>query len=222
MRRIAYYGGTFDPLHSGHLTIAKTLISLFHLDELVFIPAFHAPHKPDSKPTSAFHRFAMLCLATENEPKISVSLMEIETGEKRYSLDTLTQLTRENEGNMMFFVMGADSWRDITTWREWETVLTMTNNIVVSRPGIPIGTEHVTDQIKERIVDMRGRSEVEIETLLSSSIQNVEKIYFTDAVNFDISATEIREDVREDDVLDRTEDVPPEVAKYIEKYELYR
>lgn len=220
-KRVAYYGGTFDPPHGGHLKIARTLVRTFDLDEFVFIPAFHAPHKPDVKPTSAYHRYAMLCLATADEPHIAVSLMEIETGEKRYSLDTLTRLTSENVGNAMYFVMGADSWKDITTWHEWETVLLLTNHIIVSRPGYEIGFDHVTSAVRKRIVDLRNMSDEDLTNAVRSAGKD-SSIFITNAVHFDISATEIREDVREDDILDRAGDVPVEVAKYIEKYELYR
>ena len=218
-RRTAYYGGTFDPVHLGHLTVATRLLDLFELDEFAFLPAYHAPHKPDSKPTSAYHRYAMLCLATEDEPRIKVSQLELETGEKRYTIDTLGQLKKLHADETLFFVMGADSWADILTWRRWEGVLLSTNHIVVTRPGYEIETRHVTDAVRERIVDLRGRrSNDEI----AAELKEDDRIYFTDAVNFDVSATEIRDDVRADAVLDRTDDVPVEVAKYIEKYDLYR
>ena len=93
MNRVAVFGGTFDPVHNGHLMIARKLIDRFELDLFVFIPAFHAPHKPDRKPTSAFHRFAMLALATEAEKKMIVSTLELEKGEPRYSVETMNALT---------------------------------------------------------------------------------------------------------------------------------
>ena len=218
-RRIAYYGGTFDPVHLGHLTVAKMLLEQFRLDGLIFLPAFHAPHKPDSKPTSGYHRYAMLCLATEDEPRIRVSDMELATGEKRYTIDTLAQLKTEHPGDALFFVMGADSWADILTWRRWEEVLLATNHIVVTRPGYQITTDHVSDAVRARIADLRGGGR---DHQIASEWQGGERIFLTDAVNFDVSATEIRDDVRADAVLDRTDDVPAEVAKYIEKYDLYR
>ena len=221
MKRIAFYGGSFDPVHSGHVTVAEKLLELFRLDEFIFIPAFHAPHKPDTKPTNAYHRYAMLCLATENAPRMSVSLMEIETGEKRYSLDTISVLKTLNPEKMMFFVMGADSWRDIRTWHEWENVLLLTNHIVVSRPGYPLSIDHVTDVVRHRIVDLQGMDASQARSAIDSTSFG-EKIFLTNAVNFDISATEIRDDIKADDVLDRTDVVPDTVAKYIEKYELYR
>jgi len=215
-KRIAFYGGTFDPVHCGHITVAKRLLLLFRLDEFVFLPAFHAPHKPDVKPTSAYHRFAMLALATSAEPQISISTLELDRAEKRYTVDTLPEIIQRQPDADIFFVMGADSWVDILTWREWEKVLLMTNHIVVTRPGFEISTYHISDAVRERIVDLRNsRNTVKLD-------EPGPRIYITDAVKVDVSATAIREDVREDERLDNQDDVPEEVAKYIEKYELYK
>lgn len=214
MKRIAFYGGSFDPLHNGHLTIARKLLEVFELDEFVFIPAFHAPHKKDKKPTSAFHRYAMLCLATNDKASIKVSRMEIELPERPYSVETLTRLKNELTDAQIFFVIGADSWQDITTWREWETVLTIVNIIVVTRPGYEIGFAHVTDKIRERIVDLRNKeNKFEISNLKA-------QIYITDEVQIDVSATEIRQNIK-GNIADWQADVPQEIVKYIKKYQLY-
>lgn len=219
MKRKAFYGGTFDPVHCGHITIAKSLLELFSLDEFIFLPAFHAPHKTDTKPTSGYHRFAMLMLASANAPGIFVSTLELDHAEKRYSVDTLAEIVELDPDSEIFFVMGADSWMDIPTWRDWETVLLMTNHIVVTRPGYPIRFDHVTDAVRSRIVDTRRASADATDVIRGGSSP---LIYITNAVEFDVSGAEIRDDVREDNRLDRADDVPPEVAKYIEKYELYR
>ena len=213
MKRIAFYGGSFDPLHKGHLTIAEKLTKIFDLDEFVFVPAFHAPHKKDKNPTSAFHRFAMLCLATQNAPKIKVSKMELDIPERPYTIETLTKLKNDLSDAEIFFVMGADSWTEITTWRDWEKVLTLTNIIVVTRPNYEIGFSHVSEEIRNRIVDLRDKGKVQS--------KKGEKIYITDAVQMNISATEIRRGIRENENMWR-EQVPPEVAEHIEKYELYK
>ncbi len=213
MKKIAFYGGSFDPLHNGHLMIARKLIDLFELDEFVFIPAFHAPHKKDKNPTSAFYRYTMLCLATNDEPKIKVSKMELDAPEKPYTVETLLKLKNELTDAQIFFVMGADSWQEITTWREWGKVLTLTNIIIVTRPDYEIGFSHITEDIWERIVDLRQKDKLRI--------TNYElRIYITDAVQLDISATEIRQKIREK-ANDWRKLVPNEVAKYIEKYKLY-
>ena len=215
MKKIAFYGGSFDPPHRGHLAIANALLGQFELDEFVFIPAFHAPHKARLKPTSAYDRYAMLCLITQSEPKISVSKMEIEMPERPYSVQTLRRLNAELPDDEIFFVMGADSWMDILTWREWENVLTMTNIIVVTRPDVEIGFDHVTDEIRNRVIDLRTRPTDE-----RSTTNNEASIFVTDAVNLDISATEIRRKMRDKDPSWR-EDVPAEVANYVEKYQIY-
>ena len=108
--------------------------------------------------------------------------------------------------------MGADSWQEITTWREWEKVLTMVNIIVVTRPPIEIGFSHLTAEIQAGIVDLRGKIEFELEA--------EDKIYLTDAVSLDISATDIRKNIRAGN-NDWHSEVPHEAAKYIEKYKIY-
>ncbi|MBK6722263.1 MAG: nicotinate-nicotinamide nucleotide adenylyltransferase [Acidobacteria bacterium] len=119
-KKIAFYGGSFDPVHRGHLAIGDALLSQFGLDEFVFIPAFHAPHKRRTKPTSAYDRYAMLCLATQGREDISVSRMEFDMPERPFSIETLGRLNEIYPNDQIFFVMGADSWMDIRTWREWE------------------------------------------------------------------------------------------------------
>lgn len=207
MKKIAFYGGSFDPIHNGHLAIAKELTKRFELDEFIFIPAFHAPHK-NRKPTSAFHRYAMISLATNDEPNIKISTIELDAPERPFTIETQGKIKSFYENPQIFFVIGADSWQDIRTWREWEKVLTTTNIIVVTRPDYEITFSHVTDEIKERIVDLRGNKEVKT--------NSEDRIYITDAVNLDISATEIRHKI------DGWQNfVPKEIVKYIEKYKLY-
>lgn len=213
MKRIAFYGGSFDPIHFGHLTIAEKLTDIFELDEFCFIPAFHAPHKKRSMPTSAYHRYAMLALATNYNPKIKISTIELDAPERPFSVETQTKLKTELPDAEIFFVIGADSWLEINTWREWEKVLTLTNIIVVTRPNYEIDFLHITPEIQKKIVDLRnnkGQRTKDIE----------QKIYITDAVQIDVSASEIRRKVREKR-LDWRESVAQEVAEYIEKYQLY-
>ena len=216
-RRIAFFGGSFDPVHNGHVSIAQRLVSLFRLDEFVFVPAFHAPHKPDRKPTSAYDRYAMLILATADEQQIRASKIEIELPEKPFTVETLERLKIDYPDTTIFFVMGADSWMDIRTWREWEKVLTMVSHIVVTRPGYKIGFDHVTDEIRERIRDIRNHNE----TWDPGSGTGGPGIYISDAVQLDVSATNLRKNIR-DGVPGWDDQVPAEVANYIEKYQIYR
>ncbi|MCB1023260.1 MAG: nicotinate-nucleotide adenylyltransferase [Acidobacteria bacterium] len=230
MNRIAFYGGSFDPVHRGHLRIAGELTELFSLDEFVFIPAFHAPHKADQRPTSAYHRHAMLCLATRNFVKTKVSTMELEIPEKHYTVETLTRLLGEFPADQLFFVIGADSWMEITTWKEWEKVLTMVNIIVVTRPNFEIGFSHVTEDIRQRIVDTRtdngkgiidnsGPGESSLQEALAAEPSDL-RIYITNAVEMDISSTKIRKEISNGNEYWKRA-VSSETAKYIEKYNIY-
>ncbi len=215
MKHIAYFGGTFDPVHSAHLSIARRLTEIFSFDRFCFLPAFHAPHKPDQVPTSALHRYAMLCLATAGDARLFVSSHEIDQREKRYTINTIPELCAQHPDDRIYFIIGADSWADIKTWRQWEDLLLTTDMIVVSRPGVELHTDHVTDEIRERVVDLRGETAFRLPAEPSQT-----SLYFTDAVRSPVSATQIRADLT-DGVLDEPDHLPQEVANYIKKYELY-
>ena len=215
MIKIAFFGGSFDPVHNGHIQIAHAVSEQFALDQFVFIPAFHAPHKLRTKPTSAYDRYAMLCLATQDHPQFSVTKMELELPERPYSVETLSRINEQPPGDEIYFVMGADSWRDITNWREWEKVLSLSNHIVVTRPGADIVLSHVTDAVRSRITDLRDPG-----NKYKAPENDKPRIYLTDKVNIDVAASEIRKKIRNGD-RSWTTDVPVEVANYIEKYQIY-
>lgn len=221
LKRTALYGGTFDPVHNGHIRIAQTFLELFALDDFCFVPAHVAPHKRETNVTPPLHRYAMLALATQADERMRISTVELDAPEKPYTIDTLLKFCAEEKGGaQFFFVMGADSWAEIRTWRDWERLLQLTNHIVVTRPGYELNAEHVTAQIRERIVDLRGLNEEQIrhESLDSGGA----KIYVTDAVVVDVSATSIRRDVRNGSSREWRQNVPPPVADYIQKYKLYK
>jgi nicotinate-nucleotide adenylyltransferase len=212
-RRIALYGGTFDPVHVGHIEIARRVLQLFEIEKVIFIPAQMAPHKIGRPVTEPIHRFAMLALATQDDPQLSISTFELDAPDRRYTVDTLAYFQRAlGDATELFFIMGADSWSEITTWREWERLLTMTNHIIVTRPGYEPVTTHV-GPISERIVDLR--------TSLECS-RRTPGIYFTDVVMNDVSATRIRQLASEGRMEQLTELLPPAVLEYIKKYGIYR
>lgn len=218
-KRIAIYGGTFDPVHLGHIEVAKRISELFEIDELRFVPAQVAPHKLTLPVTPGIHRYAMLVLATQQDPRLRVSTFELDTPDRRYTVDTLAHFKSEfGESADLFFVMGADSWSEITTWRGWERVLALVNHIVVSRPGYDINLDLVNSSLRERIVDLRGSKQ--IPKVVNEAAG--EKIFITDAVMLENSATQIRRALGEDDWNQLTRLVPSPVADYIRKYELYR
>jgi len=211
-QRVALYGGTFDPVHTGHLEIARRVSELFEIEKLLFIPAQMAPHKIGRPVTEPIHRYAMLALATQNDPRLSISTFELDAPNRRYTVDTIEHFQRLfGDRSELFFIMGADSWSEITSWREWERLLTMTNHIVVTRPGYEPVTSHV-GAIAGRVVDMRSNKRA----------VGRQGIFFTDVVMNDVSATNIRRLASEG----RTEKlkglVPDQVLEYIRKYGIYR
>jgi len=195
-QRIALYGGTFDPVHAGHLEIARRVAEVFDIETVLFIPAQMAPHKIGRPVTEPIHRYAMLALATQVDPRLRISTFELEAPDRRYTVDTVEHFrTTLGDSTELFFIMGADSWSEITTWREWERLLTMINHIVVTRPG------HEVDQT----LPVPGAS-----------------VLFTDAVMKDVSATSIRRLAAAGRFAELAQLVPEPVAEYIRKYELYR
>jgi len=217
-KRIAIYGGTFDPVHSGHLEIARNVSQLFEIDEFIFVPARLAPHKQHAQVSAALDRYAMLVLATMEFPKLCVSEFELDGPRHQYTVDTLSSFQSQFPQADLFFVMGADSWNEITSWREWEKLLSMVNHIVVTRPGYEFSSAHVGPAEAERVVDMRG--------LAQPPSQSVEpghpKIFVTDAVMHDVSATSARGAARDNRIQELNKLVPSAVAQYITKYRLYR
>jgi nicotinate-nucleotide adenylyltransferase len=210
------YGGTFDPVHIGHLEIARRVSQLFEIDKVVFMPAQIAPHKIGRPVTPAIHRYAMLALATQNDLQLSISTFELDDPDRRYTVDTVAHFQRTlGDETELFFIMGADSWSEITTWREWERLLTMTNHIVVTRPGYEPALTHV-GAVAERIVDLRGG------VTKATTSRRTPGIYFTDVVMKDVSATRIRQLAGEGRSDELTGLLPTPVLEYIKKYGIYK
>ncbi len=211
-KRIALYGGTFDPVHIGHLEVARKVSQLFEIEKVLFVPAQLAPHKISRPVTSPVHRYAMLALATQDDPELVISTFELDAPDRRYTVDTIEHFQRELDAEL-FFIMGADSWSEIDTWREWERLLTMTNHIVVTRPGYEPTTTHV-GALRERIVDLRSGS--------GSEERQARGIFFTDVVMNDVSATNIRRLASEGRTEELVKFLPAPVLDYIKKYGIYR
>jgi len=209
-KRIALYGGTFDPVHTGHLEVARKVSQLFEIEKVLFIPAQMAPHKIGRPVTAPVHRYAMLALATQNDPELVISTFELDAPDRRYTVDTIEHFQRELDAEL-FFIMGADSWSEITTWREWERLLMMTNHIVVTRPGSEPARTQV-GALGERVVDLRS----------DSMPRDARGIFFTDVVMNDVSATNIRRLANEGRTGELVKFLPGPVLDYIRKYGIYR
>jgi nicotinate-nucleotide adenylyltransferase len=215
LRRVAIYGGTFDPVHNGHLEVARRVLKLFELDEVIFVPACLPPHKRNANIASAFHRFAMLALATEEDQHLRVSTVELDMPELPYAVETIDRM--KSVSTRTFFLIGADSWSEISTWHEWQKLLTMCDLIVVTRPGYEIKSIAAP---AANLVDLRN-----VEANLVGEVLNRDeqpRVFITNVAMIDVSATKIRSAVKANDGARLKDMVSPAVARYIEKYGLYQ
>jgi nicotinate-nucleotide adenylyltransferase len=222
-RRIAAFGGTFDPVHNGHVEIVRAIVQNFRLDQLLIVPAHRPPHKDPRGIADAYHRYTMAALATLEEPHVIVSTIELEAPERPFTFQTIERLRAifgaggaGGAGARLFFVMGADSFQEINTWREPARLLSSTDVIVVTRPGHDVKSSHLDEGFKSTVVDLRER-EGDLQIL---DDVNRHHIYLTGYVNTSVSSTEIRQRVCDGESIEGL--VPPRVADYIEKYQLYR
>jgi nicotinate-nucleotide adenylyltransferase len=133
--RVALFGGTFDPIHDAHLIIAGQAADQFRLDRVLFVPAAHPPHKAGATYAPYLDRMRMAEIACAADPRFEVSRLEEDTA-RSYSIDTIEKMrARLSPEDELFFLIGADAFAEIRTWRRWQDVLRDVTFIVVSRPG---------------------------------------------------------------------------------------
>jgi len=130
--RLALFGGTFDPIHSAHLTVAREAADQFRLDQVWFVPAAHPPHKSDQTGASYEDRCTMVELACQGDPRLVMSRLE-SGGGKSYSIDTIERVRAS--GEEPYFIIGADAFAEIASWHRWQDLVRLTEFIVVTRPG---------------------------------------------------------------------------------------
>jgi nicotinate-nucleotide adenylyltransferase len=134
-KRLGVMGGTFDPIHHGHLVAASEVASLFHLDEVVFVPTGR-PWQKSGRPVSpAEDRYLMTVIATASNPQFSVSRIDIDRSGPTYTIDTLRELQSEHPDADLFFITGADALEQILSWRDAEELFGLAHFIGVTRPG---------------------------------------------------------------------------------------
>lgn len=197
-KRVGIFGGTFDPIHLGHLIVAETLMDEFLLDRVVFIPAAVPPHKLGQEISDARHRYMMTMLAICSNPQFQASDMEMRRTGPSYSRDTLAELIREHGGETEFyFIVGADSVASLHTWNRIEELLSMCHFIGASRPGCMPDME----EIRRRFGPL------------------AEKIHCLETPELEISSTDIRERIRQGKTVRYI--VPEAVEQYIYKERLY-
>ncbi|MFO0906633.1 MAG: nicotinate-nucleotide adenylyltransferase [Pirellulales bacterium] len=134
--RLGIYGGSFDPVHMGHLLLAECCREQCRLDEVWFMPASIPPHKRTTPPVDPRHRLAMLELAVADNPAFRVSSWEIERGGVSYTAETLAELRRARPGDELFFLLGADALADLPTWRAPAQIAATATLVSVRRAGV--------------------------------------------------------------------------------------
>src|SRR5262245_59574247 len=135
--RIAILGGTFDPIHNGHLAAARSVAETFQVDEVQFVPAFSPPHKQRHGISSPFHRFAMVALATVSIDRFRSSTIEVDALERRYTVETLESMKQTYPGAEFLFIVGTDMYQEIETWKNFRRLFELAHLVIVNRPGFP-------------------------------------------------------------------------------------
>jgi nicotinate-nucleotide adenylyltransferase len=220
---IALFGGTFDPIHRGHLNVARAAARHFRLREVWFVPADIPPHKQRMPVTSYFHRYSMVVLALADEPDFLASLLEAPEPEAHmerhpsYSIETVRKVKAElRRGDRLYFLIGIDAFRDIAKWHKAEELLRECEFIIAARPGYSLEdvAKSLPEGVRPTLKELRG---VGLDAALRSRGVT---LHFLPETHEDISATQIRAASKRRKGL--TELVPEAVAEYIRKEGLYR
>jgi len=210
----AILGGTFDPVHYGHLRVAEEVKECLRLERVIFIPAARPPHKEERSFTAAEHRLHMVRLAIEGNPAFEASEREIQRGGASYSVDTLREIAGEEPDSELHFIVGADSFNEITTWHEYEELFKLANIIVVPRPGYAL--RKLENALPVAVASHFWYDEAR--DIYSGDGDRF--IRFVETTAMGISASEIRGRVKRGASIRYL--LPAPVAEYIEKEGLYR
>lgn len=142
-QRVGIMGGTFDPIHHGHLVAASEVASLFHLDEVIFVPTGEPWQKSDRQVSPAEHRYLMTVIATASNPRFWVSRVDIDRTGPTYTVDTIGDIARQRPDAQLFFITGADALGQILSWKDSDQAITMAHFVGVTRPGYELSADHL-------------------------------------------------------------------------------
>ncbi len=197
MDKIGLFGGTFVPPHKGHIELARKVLENFSLSKIIFIPAGNPPHKQDAKKTDKLHRYQMVKLATKDYASFEVSDFDIKNEKPNYSYITISHFKKEFPNSEIFFIIGADSLRDLPFWMKYRQLATMCKFIVVPRPGVS-----ECDYFKNFAPD-----------------DPKPELLFLEDFSYDLSSTQLRKKLACGTATDA--DFPKGVKEYITKNKLY-
>lgn len=209
-RRIGLLGGTFDPIHCGHIDAALAADRALAFDELLVIPSNVPPHRPQPLAAAA-DRYAMAALAVEGMPHWRASDMELLDPSRSYTSATLQRMhERGYDWRELFFVIGADAFVEIESWKNFPAILDLAHFVVVSRPGLPVGA------LASRLPALGGRMVAGV-----SRARRLDRpsLILIDAPTADVASTAIRQRLATRQSIEGM--VPAKVAEYIERHRLY-
>ena len=209
-RRLGILGGTFDPVHLGHMDLADAAQSALGLTQMVFVTSNVPPHRPQPI-TSAYHRFAMVAFAVQERRTWRAADLELRSAAPSFTSRTLNRFhERGYAATDLFFVIGADAFFEIESWREYPNILEAANFVVISRPGVPVG------RVAERLPHLTERMVTRPGAALSSEVP---LIILIDAATADVSSTAIRDHLAAGHSIAGL--VLPRVQQHIEQHGLY-
>ncbi len=212
--RIGILGGTFNPIHNAHLLIADAARRNCALDRVLFLPAAVPPHKRMAGAASFEHRLAMVRLAIADKPGFVASDLEARRPGASFSVDTLRELQAAHPDDELFFIIGLDSFRDITTWKNYRQLFELASIVIATRPGP--GAEDPRRLLPVAIKDDFCYDEKSLKLRHKSG----RELIFIEETDLDISSTRIRNLVAQGGSV--RELVAPPVADYIARHKLYR
>jgi nicotinate-nucleotide adenylyltransferase len=210
------FGGTFDPIHIGHLRCASEMLEIFDLNRIIFVPAARPPHKLNAAITSFYHREQMIRLAIEGNPDFSFSDVENRREKTSYSVETVEYLLDKYrlENLELYFILGQDAFHAIRTWKDWERLLLMCHFAVMTRPGY-------THRGLEEILTPEFASRFTYdESVKGFHGPTGHTIFFREVTFLDIASSNIRQRAKEGKAINYL--VPDSVRHYIVKNSLYR
>ena len=210
MTRLGVLGGTFDPVHLGHLAVGRAAAAALALDEVRLVPSRVPPHRTGPH-ASSYHRFAMAALAAADEPRWTVSDVELLREGPSYSFDTLTAIAAADclAPSQIFFLIGADAFAEIATWSRYPGVLDLAHFVVVTRPGTPL------DAVRARVTAIGDRWT----TAANAAASATTRVVALEAATPDVSSTGIRARAAQAGSLSGL--VTDRVAQYIQRHGLY-
>ena len=222
--RLGVLGGSFNPIHRGHLYVARRVQRLFRLSQVHFVVAAAPPHKTARGLAPFVHRYAMVSLALAGSRVLMPSLVELEPPPSPFSLHTMRKLEGAVRGRraLPYFIGGGDSLRDVKTWHESEKLLASYNFIFTDRPGvrIPNPERQLPAGVRDRLIDLRGAAGgAALRIIRSAEAAESPRIFLLDIAAPAVSSSNIRQHIRARRPFGHL--VPSIVCEYIQKLQLY-